>query len=165
MAIEDMLFHIGDIRHQIATEENSFLNHSAAVCKCKREVRSEVARLKRDGVSEEEIVEHPDFLYASGDLDKTKEAGNGVDQRVKRLKEELAQCEEEYKKQKDMVAAAAGGGRVMVDEFDEECSAMNDMNDEAHQERARDDDNVSLQSNDGSALLTPTDIPNTEQFD
>ena len=134
-----MIFHIGDIRHQIATEENSFLNHSAAVRECKREVQSKVARLKQDGVSDEEIVEHPDFLYASGDLDKTKEAGNGVDQRVKRLKEELAQCEEEYKKQKNMVAAGAGGGHLMADEFDEEGSAMAD---EARQEGAMDDDNV-----------------------
>ena len=138
------------------------MNNSAAVCKCKREVRSEVACLKRDDVSDEEIVEHPDFLYASGDLDKMKEAGNGVDQRVKRLKEELAQCEEEYRKQKNMVAAGAGGGHLMADEFDEEGSAMAD---EAHHERARDDANVSLQSNDGSALLSPTDIPDAEQFD
>ena len=95
-------------------------------------------------------------------LTKTKEAGNGVDQRVKRLKEELAQCEEEYKKQKNMVAAGAGGGRVMVDKFDKECSAMADK---AHQERARDDDNVLLQSNDRLALLSPTDFPDAEQFD
>ena len=70
MTIGDMVFHIGDIRHQIATEENSFLNHSVAVCEGKREVRSKVACLEQDGVSDEEIVEHPDFLYASGDLDK-----------------------------------------------------------------------------------------------
>ena len=95
-------------------------------------------------------------------LTKTKKAGNGVDQRVKRLKEELAQCEEEYKKQKNMVAAGAGGGHLMADEFDEEGSAMAD---EAFQEGARDDDNVSIRSNDGSALLSPTDIPDAEQFD
>ena len=50
----------------------------------------------------------------------------------------------------------------MVDEFDEEGRAIADK---IRDEGTRDDDNVSVHSNDGSAVLSPNDIPADEQFD
>ena len=51
-------------------------------------------------MSDEDIIVCSDFLDEGGDLDQMKEAGHVVDQHVKRLKEELDMCEEEYQKRK-----------------------------------------------------------------